>query len=460
MDVREAAIILGVRQDATIEQVREAYRSHARLLHPDRLGEASEKDRATAHEAMARINDAYAVFQARLRVAGDDPHSRPSTPQNKDRSSDYPRPQPPPASERQQPREDRRLAQFDALLSDPRGWDLAGVLRIIRTYGATYGSSGGVSAVFESDDLDARGNPVFDEEVFVAKGVRAPMEGTLALRGGGNLALMGGKWEAERVLTLLGMDPSLAHPKRRSNRRALLFAGAGAVALIASLGVVAVLASDGWEEPVSTAGAASSASASSASDETPSTSASVDVPPPTEDESADAATTNSNPPEGAGGTEVAAAWPSDPRLAQRTARRLMNRMNVGDWTAVPDLCNPQTLCSRDFVETLEPMFASGQIVKGRIGRLYTCAETLPVTREEDALNVIRAWESGCSSPSRWLAPMTWLCSQESAIMSQMDVVYFTFDYSGRNLISDFGVVRSEELGSAQELPTQRDELCR
>lgn len=267
MDVREAAIILGVAQDATIDQVREAYRSHARLLHPDRLGEASEKDRATAHEAMARINDAYAVFQARLRVSGGDQQSRPPTPQNTGGPSDRSRPKPPAASAHQQPREDRRIAQFDALLSHPRGWDLTGVLRIIRTYGATYGSEGRVSAVFESDDLDARGNPVFGEEVFVAKGVRALSEGTLALRGGGNLVLMGGRWEAERVLSLLGLDPALAHPRRRSNRRVLLFAGAGIIALIASLVVVAALAYGGRDDPAPTAGAPSSASTSPVSED-------------------------------------------------------------------------------------------------------------------------------------------------------------------------------------------------
>ena len=203
MDIREAAIVLGVSQDATIEQVRDAFRSHARLLHPDRLGEASQKDQQTAHRAMARINDAYAVFQSRARLAGAGPQSRHSTPESRDRSPD-PRPEPPPDSAHQQSQEGRQIAQFDARLSHSRGWDLTGVLRIIRVFG------GHVSVVFESDDLDARGAPVFDEEVFVATSTRAPRDGTLALRGGGYLVLKD-QWKVKRVLTHLGLDPSLAN---------------------------------------------------------------------------------------------------------------------------------------------------------------------------------------------------------------------------------------------------------
>ena len=206
--MREAAIVLGISQHATIEQVRDAYRSHARLLHPDRLGEASEADKQTAHRAMARINDAYAVFQSRVRVAGVGARSRTSAPEHKDRSSRFQRPDPPPESARQyqQPREGRQIAQFDARLSHPRVWgDLTGVLRIIRTYG------GRVSAVFESDDLDARGATVFDEEITVATGMRAPRDGTLALRGGGYLVL-NDLWQVKRVLTHLGLDPGPAKP--------------------------------------------------------------------------------------------------------------------------------------------------------------------------------------------------------------------------------------------------------
>lgn len=208
MHTRGAAIILAVPEEATIELAREAYRSHARLLQPDRLGDASEADKQAPHRTMARINDAYAVFQSRVRVAGVGAQSRSSAPEYEDRASRYQRPEPPPESahQQQQPQEGRQVAQFDARLSHARGWDLTGVLSIIRTHG------GYVSAVFESDDLDARGAPVFEDEIFVAPGMRAPRDGTLALYGGGYLVLRD-LLQVKRLLTHLGLDVSLAKPK-------------------------------------------------------------------------------------------------------------------------------------------------------------------------------------------------------------------------------------------------------
>ena len=114
MDIRDAAAIVGVPQDATIEQVRDGFRSHARLLHPDRLGEASQKDQQTAHAAMVRINDAYAVFQAHLRVADGAQERRPSTTKRTDSSSEYPRREAPPDAAYQQSQEGRRDGRLAA----------------------------------------------------------------------------------------------------------------------------------------------------------------------------------------------------------------------------------------------------------------------------------------------------------------------------------------------------------
>jgi hypothetical protein len=58
MDLREAAHILGVSEDAPWDDVRGAHRSAARRNHPDANG-------ASAGELMRRVNEAYEVLQSR-----------------------------------------------------------------------------------------------------------------------------------------------------------------------------------------------------------------------------------------------------------------------------------------------------------------------------------------------------------------------------------------------------------
>lgn len=64
MTVVEAAAILGIPTNATKDEALSAYRTQAKLVHPDRFSDASEKDRKAASDTMARINHAVEVFLA------------------------------------------------------------------------------------------------------------------------------------------------------------------------------------------------------------------------------------------------------------------------------------------------------------------------------------------------------------------------------------------------------------
>lgn len=121
---------------------------------------------------------------------------------------------------------------------------------------------------------------------------------------------------------------------------------------------------------------------------------------------------------------------------QKVANALLNRMNKGEWQSVPELCNPQSLCTRQFVDFFEPRFRSGQFLRGDVGMLYSCAEPVP-----------GGWEGGCSSPKRWLAGFDWTCSKNGSTGVQREVGYFTFDYSQGTRISDFDAVTMIEPAS-------------
>ncbi|MCU0268932.1 MAG: J domain-containing protein [Acidimicrobiales bacterium] len=54
--------VLGVRGDASVEEIRSAYLDLARRYHPDRLGSASPVDRARAEARMRRVNEAWDVL--------------------------------------------------------------------------------------------------------------------------------------------------------------------------------------------------------------------------------------------------------------------------------------------------------------------------------------------------------------------------------------------------------------
>ncbi len=110
---------------------------------------------------------------------------------------------------------------------------------------------------------------------------------------------------------------------------------------------------------------------------------------------------------------------------QVTANTLMDRMNGGEWSSIPDLCTPPDLCTRQFVDFFQPRFMSGQFRRGDVGMLYSCADPVP-----------SGWQGGCA-PGRWLAQFDWTCSKGGAQGVQREVGYFEFDYSQGTRISAF-----------------------
>jgi hypothetical protein len=93
MDLATAGAILGVPKDATIDDVKHAYRARAQLLHPDR---AEARLKTHAQQAMAQLNQAYAEFRQAPRYEAPRRSSPPPPPPP--RASEQP-PDPPPASE-------------------------------------------------------------------------------------------------------------------------------------------------------------------------------------------------------------------------------------------------------------------------------------------------------------------------------------------------------------------------
>ena len=114
---------------------------------------------------------------------------------------------------------------------------------------------------------------------------------------------------------------------------------------------------------------------------------------------------------------------------QKAANALLDRINRGQWSSIPEMCTPPSLCSRQFVDFFQPRFRSGQFLRGDVGMLYSCAEPVP-----------RGWESGCTSPARWLAQFDWTCSKYGVQGIQREVGYFEFDYFEGTRISDFDAV--------------------
>lgn len=121
---------------------------------------------------------------------------------------------------------------------------------------------------------------------------------------------------------------------------------------------------------------------------------------------------------------------------QKTANALLSRINRGQWSNIPSMCTPPSLCTRQFVDFFQPRFRSGQFLRGDVGMLYSCAESVP-----------RGWESGCATrgtsvihPDRWLAQFDWTCSKNGTQGIQREVGYFEFDYSQGTRISAFDPV--------------------
>ena len=72
--------LLGVSSDATLEEIRAAYRGKVRLCHPDLVADESEDVRQAATEMTAQLNEAYQCLSDPHRRAAYDTDSRAQTP--------------------------------------------------------------------------------------------------------------------------------------------------------------------------------------------------------------------------------------------------------------------------------------------------------------------------------------------------------------------------------------------
>lgn len=183
MEIRDAATILGVPVDASSEQVRNAYRSRARLLHPDRFSEASAADRKTAQIAMAQLNQANDTLVRHFQRSRAE---QPPSEADPAPSSDAP----------------ELLADYQAMLCPDRGQGIMGTLLIARFDGRQ------VVPIFRSFEVDVRGEPFIASSVPLASGTKAKRGGRLDLVGGGYLLIHGGKSRAEAVMEALEQPPN------------------------------------------------------------------------------------------------------------------------------------------------------------------------------------------------------------------------------------------------------------
>ena len=396
MDIREAALVLGVAESATLAEVKEAHRSQARLLHPDRVSEA---DRATAEAAMVRINQAKEVFEARGN-GGSVPVLRRDV-----------------------------LAEFGALLCDRRGWDLNGVLGLERM------KSGRVAAYFRSDDEDARGTAIVDEEVSLLPGTKASRDGRLDLPGGGHLIIRGGRLQAERVMAFIddsGEGPQGGQKVVQFKLSPLVVAAAVAVvALVLAVAIGATFIAGRATSPVVTPNTPA-----------PNPVVTATQPPPVErtvtaTATATATATKTEQAPASGRTSAPRSDPARVQSEQDTASQLMRGMNAQDWSFVNGLCDPVAVCQQQFTDFFSSRFARGQWLSVNIGTLYSCATFVPAS-----------WESMCSDGSDWLADFTNTCSKNASIGIDEEVARFRFT-SG-----PFPYIRSFESAYAPALPPE------
>jgi curved DNA-binding protein CbpA len=59
--------VLGVPKNATMDQVRKAYRELSARYHPDKVAFLGEKEQAHAHRRMSEINAAWEAIKAKAK---------------------------------------------------------------------------------------------------------------------------------------------------------------------------------------------------------------------------------------------------------------------------------------------------------------------------------------------------------------------------------------------------------
>ena len=189
VELRDAAVVLGVPADATADQVRSAFRARARLLHPDRMASASSTDRVAAQAAMAQLNEANETFAAHFQRGG----------------ANRPAPEPKP---RHSQGEYKLLDRFEVMLCPDFGRSVMGTLLVLLF------DDGDVVPIFGSHESDLRGEPLVTRPIAVRQGEKAKRGGRIDIFGGGYVLVRGGKSRAEDLLALLTAPPPKAPPPK------------------------------------------------------------------------------------------------------------------------------------------------------------------------------------------------------------------------------------------------------
>lgn len=195
MELRDAAVVLGVPVDATTEQVRSAFRARARLLHPDRLAGASPADRVAAQAAMAQLNEANETFADHFQRGG----------------ASQPAPEPGPENSES---EYELLDRFEVMLCPDLGGGVVGSLLVFLF------DDGEVVPFFRSHESDMRGEPLITGRIAVMPGVKVKRGGRIDISGGGYVLVRGGKSRAEDLLGRLTLRAPKTPPPRAQPRPA------------------------------------------------------------------------------------------------------------------------------------------------------------------------------------------------------------------------------------------------